>query len=213
MAERRAPSPEVQFSSLRRQAHAGRLGMWIFLGSETLLFGALFGLYLAYRIIYGDAFVQGLSHNDQELGTLNTAILITSSFTVAMAISAVRADRTRLTTFMILATLILGGVFLFIKGYEYALHFHHGIYPGSYFDNAELDHPGMVMFFTLYFFMTGLHLAHVLGGMVALAVVLLIHLYKPFNARDHMPIELSGLYWHLVDGIWIFLWPLFYLLQ
>lgn len=204
---------DEQFDSLETQVHSGRFAMWMFLGSETLLFGALIGVYVAYRILYGHDFVEALHHNDQLLGTLNTIVLITSSFTAAMAVDAVRGDRPKRVVWFLLATLFLAGCFLIIKSYEYMHHFQEGIYPGLQYSNEELDSRGARLFFTLYFFMTGLHALHVIGGMVVIAVIALVHRNRPYTNEYYMPLELTVLYWHMVDVVWIFLWPLFYLLK
>jgi cytochrome c oxidase subunit III len=213
MADQPARRVEEQFDSLETQIHSGRLGMWIFLGSETLLFGALIALYVAYRILYGQDFVDALAHNDQVLGTLNTVILITSSFTAAMAVDAVRSDRPQRVRWFLLATLVLAGCFLAVKGFEYAAHFEEGIYPGLGYQNVEFDTRGARLFYTLYYFMTGLHALHVVGGMIAIALVARAHWRRPYSEEYFLPLDLTVLYWHMVDVVWIFLWPLFYLLQ
>lgn len=204
-----------QYDSLETQQHAARLGMWVFLGSETLLFAALFALYMAYRMIYPEGFAAGVEHSDQVMGTLNTVVLITSSFTVALAVHAVRDGHRRGVGWLLLATIALAGVFLVIKGFEYAHHFRDGIYPGHLFDNDELDTHGRgpILFFTLYFFMTGLHALHVIAGIVFLGVVAVVHRRRPYTSESYVPLDLGALYWHLVDAVWIFLWPIFYLMK
>ena len=203
--------PEEQFEDLDKQGHAARLGIWIFLGSETLLFGALFALYVAYRTLYAEEFVAGVRHNDLAIGTINTFVLITSSFTVAMAVHAARNHRARRVLLWLGLTVALAAVFLVLKGVEYAHHFDEGIYPGSRYRFEELDTSGAKLFFTLYFFMTGLHALHVVGGMVALVAIGAVHRRRPYDARYYVPLDAGALYWHLVDVVWIFLWPLLYL--
>jgi len=203
---------EEQFGSLDQQEHAARFGMWLFLTSEVLLFGALFALYTAYRIEYPEAFRNAARHNNVWLGTANTLILITSSLLAAWAAHALKIGRTRLAELCLLATLVLGGLFLFLKLTEYADHFRHGIFPGSYYRSAEVHERGSNSFFTLYYFMTGLHGLHLVGGMTALSIMLVRTLRGHYGPKRSTAVELSVLYWHLVDVVWIFLWPLFYLL-
>jgi cytochrome c oxidase subunit III len=199
------------FASLEQQEHASHLGMWLFLTSEVLLFGALFGLYTAYRIQYTSEFAEAAHHNNLVLGTANTFLLITSSFLAAWAVHAVQHERHRTVVASLAATILLGAVFLALKFTEYSEHFSHGIFPGGYYSFAELPSRGANIFFTLYFFMTGLHALHVIGGMGALSVVLVMALYKRYSKQKHTSLELSVVYWHLVDAVWIFLWPLMYL--
>lgn len=200
------------FGSLEQQAHAARFGMWLFLTSEVLLFGALFGLYTAYRLEYAAAFRLAAQHNDVLLGTVNTLVLITSSLLAACSVLAVQSGRRTAAVLAQLGTLALGGVFLTLKLTEYAGHFAHGIYPGAFYHSAELPGHGANIFFTLYYFMTGLHGLHVVGGMSALGVVMVRTLLGHYGPERHTTVELTVLYWHLIDVIWIFLWPLFYLL-
>jgi cytochrome c oxidase subunit III len=213
MSARRDYEPELaeQFEDLEKQGHAARLGMWLFLGSEVLLFGGLFALYASYRVMYRGDFLAANAINDLRLGTANTFVLITSSFTVAMAVWGAQAGRPRIVVPLLLITLALGGVFLVIKGLEYADHFHHGIYPGIYYRYAEMPTHGARTFFTLYYFMSGLHAIHVVLGLAVLAWLAWRHWRRPYGPTHHVPLELGGLYWHLVDVIWIFLWPLLYL--
>ena len=204
---------EEQFGSLEQQEHAAQLGMWLFLTSEVLLFGALFALYTAYRLEYAEAFRIAARHNQLWLGTTNTAILITSSLLAAWAVHALKNGRAALAELCLLGTLALGAAFLFLKLSEYADHSKHGILPGAYYRSPELAERGANTFFTLYYFMTGLHGLHVLGGMAALSVMLVQIGRGWYGSTRHTAVELSVLYWHLVDVIWIFLWPLFYLLK
>ncbi len=207
------PRLEVHFEDLEKQAHAARLGMWVFLGSEVLFFGALFGLYASYRVAYGELFRQAAGHTDLALGTVNTFILLTSSFTVAMSIHAARQARPRAATALLALTVVLGAAFLALKGVEYASHFREGIYPGGEYRFEELPEGGARVFFTLYYFMTGLHALHVLGGVGVLAWLAGRARREAFGPLYDTPLELGGLYWHFVDIVWLFLWPLFYLLR
>lgn len=201
------------FADLAKQTHAARLGMWAFLASEVLFFGALFTLYVAYSAEYSDLFHKAARHTDLILGSVNTAILITASFFVAVAVSEIRRERVRSAVWLLLAAAALGVVFLVFKGMEYAHHFSDGIYPGIYYRYAALPDEGAKIFFTLYYFMTGLHAIHVIIGVLLLCALAWMAHRGSFTPAWHTPLELGGLYWHLVDVIWIFLWPIFYLLR
>ncbi|SRR6266568_8786639 len=209
----RAPSAVAaeHFEDLKQQGHAARLGMWAFLGQEMLLFAGLFALYSAYRSMYRADFHQAALHMSVALGTANTFVLLTSSLTVALSIWAARARRPRACIGFLIATLLLAAAFLVLKFTEYGHHFAEGIFPGRYYHFAELPQHGAHIFFTLYFFMTGLHALHVIAGMGVLTWVLLHALQHHWTPEHHVGIELGGMYWHLVDLIWIFIWPLLYL--
>lgn len=193
------------------RAHALHLGMWVFLGSETLLFAALFGLYAAFRAGYGAQFVEAAAYNEQWLGSVNTLVLIVSSGCVALAVQLLKADRPRAAALGIVGTIVLGLTFLGLKAYEYSHHLAEGIAPGHAYAFEELPTPGAVMFFTMYYTMTGLHALHVVAGLTIMAWLLLRLRRKTLTAADPTTLELGGLYWHLVDVVWIFLWPLLYL--
>lgn len=207
----RPPEVKEWFESAEQQREASAVGMWLFLTSEVLLFGALFALYVAYRAMYSSDFAAATHHNNVAIGTVNTFILITSSFFVAWAVHAVRGSRRTTAVLCLLGATFIGAIFLTLKGIEYAQHFREGILPGRYYHFAELPGGGAKLFFTLYFFMTGLHALHVLGGMVLLSTLAwLVHREK-IRAESHTLLENGGLYWHLVDVVWIFLWPMLYL--
>ncbi len=205
------PRLAVQFQSLEVQAHAARLGMWLFLASELLLFGGLFALYAAYRILHGADFLAAAGHNSRTLGTVNTVVLISSSFTVAMAVHAMRGERPRRAALLLGLTILLALGFLAVKAIEYRAHIAAGILPGVYYRAAGPATAGAHTFFTLYYFMTGLHGLHVVGGMAALSWLTRRAWRRLDSAQHHVPLELGALYWHLVDLVWIFLWPLLYL--
>jgi len=198
------------FATPEQQERATHLGMWLFLTSETLLFGALFGVYTGYRLAYSVEFHAAQRLNHAWLGTLNTVILVSSSFFAAWAVHAARHERRRTVLRCLLATLVLGLGFLVVKSFEYADHFAHGIFPGAHYASAEQPGAGARLFFTLYFFMTGLHAAHVIGGLVTLGVLAYLASRRR-SLQRYTPLELGVLYWHLVDAVWIFLWPLLYL--
>ncbi len=202
-----------QFESLEKQDHAARLAMWVFLASEILLFAALFGLYTCYRAMYPDDFALAAGHNNVAIGTLNTFILITSSATVALSLFTVRGGLMRLTSGLLIFSIACGVVFLILKGIEYREHFHEGFYPGVGYRNTELPGDGAKLFFTLYYLITGLHAFHVIVGLVVLGWLVVGSLRGDFGPDNHVRFELGTLYWHLVDIIWIFVWPLLYLLH
>jgi cytochrome c oxidase subunit 3 len=201
------------FEDIEKQAHAARLGMWIFLGSEVLFFSGLFALYTAYRTEHPYGFGVGVEHNTIAWGSINTGVLLVSSYTVAMAVHMLRAGNHRASAQLLGATVLLGAAFLAIKTGEYLKHFHEGIYPGGWgsFFQEHRD-AGVKMFFTLYFCMTGLHAIHVFAGMCVLGFLLWKVHRRDIGPWASHPLAVGAVYWHLVDLIWIFLWPLFYLI-
>jgi len=199
------------FSSLSVQAHAARLGMWLFLGTEVLLFGGLFVGYAMYRTVYRAAFVACSHHLDRALGTVDTLVLITSSFTMALGLHLARGGRARQATAALGATLALGLAFLAVHGHEYAGDIAAGALPGRLY-RAGVELPGAGIFYTLYYFMTGLHSLHVVFGLVLLGWLTRRTARGDFGAGWDTPLELGGLYWHLIDLVWIFLYPLLYLI-
>ena len=205
------PRLAPHFEDLGKQTHAVHLGMWIFLGSEVLLFAGLFALYAGYRVMYPRDFTAAVAHNDVAIGTINTFILITSSLTVALSVHAARAGRLRRAGSLLGASIFLGAAFLVLKGMEYRAHFHEGIFPGEGYRFAALPGYGAKLFFTLYYLLTGLHAIHVTAGLILLFWVLHGCIKRRYSPAYHTPVELAGLYWHLIDIIWIFLWPLLYL--
>jgi cytochrome c oxidase subunit 3 len=205
------PEAAEHFQDLAQQHDASRLGMWVFLSSETLLFAALFALYAAYRAVYPADFLAASHHNNVAIGTANTAILITSSFSVAWALHSAQHGARRVAALSLGVTVLLGAVFLALKLVEYVDHFRHGIYPGSHYAFAELPSSGAKLFFTLYYFLTGLHALHVIGGMTFLVLLIRPVVRGRYGEAYHVPLENGALYWHLVDLIWIYLWPLLYL--
>jgi cytochrome c oxidase subunit III len=194
-----------------RDDTASKLGMWLFIFTEILLFGGLFIVYSVYRFKYPVAFHLANQELDKTIGLINTVILLVSSMTVAMSVSAIKEGRKKLTITLLAITLFLALVFLVNKYFEWGAKFHHGLYPGSSILH-ELSH-GDILFFGLYFFMTGLHALHIIIGMTLLAVILAKVKNERINSGDFVLLENGGLYWHLVDLIWIFLFPLFYLIH
>jgi len=200
------------FPDLETQAHAARLGMWLFLATEVLLFAALFTAYALYRMLYPSAFAGASKLIETSMGALNTVVLITSSLTVALAYHSSREGKGKRAALLLLVTLLFGGVFLAVKYFEYRHHFHDGHLPGRYYTYAGLQVPGAAMFWTVYFLMTGLHGIHVVAGMAVLAWLAVGAWRGSYGGDYSTPLELGGMYWHLVDLIWIFLFPLLYLI-
>jgi cytochrome c oxidase subunit 3 len=200
------------FADAEVQRHAQRLGIWLFLATEVLLFAGLFVSYSAYRSLYGAAFALSSRHLSAVLGMVNTVVLITSSFTVAMAHHYAKLGQNRMVFLCLAASILMGLTFLVIHGFEYVEHFHEGALPGKYYTFEKVQLPGASMFFTLYFFLTGLHSLHVLAGVGVLSWVARRAMVGSFTPSNYAAVELGGLYWHLVDLIWIFLFPLLYLI-
>ncbi|MBY0228546.1 MAG: cytochrome c oxidase subunit 3 family protein [Gemmataceae bacterium] len=218
------------FENLEQQRDANTLGMWLFLASEILFFGVLFTAYTTMRYRDPGAFALASSKLDAVLGGVNTAILLTSSFTMALAVWAAQMKRQDLLRLFLGLTIIFGGVFLAIKGYEWMAEAHHGLVPGAGFGHGhdgevvkdkdgktpltEGRLAGLQMAMVFYFVITGLHALHMVVGIVLLGM----HWwwawrYPDFGVKDHTPIELGGLYWHFVDVVWIFVFPVLYLLR
>ncbi|HEX4448126.1 MAG TPA: cytochrome c oxidase subunit 3 family protein [Polyangiaceae bacterium] len=200
------------FEDMTRQAHAARLGMWVFLASEVLFFAGLFALYATYRVEHPDGFGEGVLHNTLVWGSINTGVLLVSSYCIALAVHALRRGQIKTAVRLTGLTIACGFAFLGIKTHEYLEHFREGIYPGGVGDffHAHKE-PGIEMFFTLYFCMTGLHAIHVIVGMGVLAFLLSKLVRGQITPMASHPLAIGAVYWHLVDAIWIFLWPLFYL--
>jgi cytochrome c oxidase subunit 3 len=201
------------FTGMQQQFEATKIGMWLFLVTEVLLFG---GLFVGYGIMHSQhpaAFEAAHHHLDRTLGALNTIVLLVSSFTMVLGVWAASTSRRRQTIAYLSATIALAGVFLVVKYFEYSHKFHEGLLPGIYYSHQGDTVPGQFMFFSFYFMMTGLHGIHVVLGMVAIAWVLYRTVRGDFSSSYYGPVDLVGLYWHLVDLIWIYLFPLMYLLS
>ncbi len=199
------------FPNAEQQAHAARLGMWIFLATEVLLFTVLFTAYSVYRYLYSDVFAALSKEIDVGIGTANTYVLVTSSLVVALGYHFAKEGKGRVAAALLAVTFLFGVAFLVLKTVEYTHHFEEGQLPGQYYAFAKVHGPGDSLFFTLYFLMTGLHGLHVVAGMTVLAVLAVRSWQGAYSPAYHTPVELGALYWHLVDLIWIFLYPLLYL--
>ncbi|MBN1634187.1 MAG: cytochrome c oxidase subunit 3 [Ignavibacteria bacterium] len=198
-------------SVIHRDDVGSKMGMWLFLFTELLLFGGMFLLYAAYRFAHPDAFKVASLKLDTALGMVNTIILLTSSLTVVLGIVALQRNSKKLSIFYLGITLLLGFGFLVNKYFEWGAKISKGIYPkGPEMANFS---DGEVLYFGLYYAMTGLHGLHVLVGMMFLGIILLLIVKEKITADNFQKFENAGLYWHLVDIIWIFLFPLFYLIH
>jgi cytochrome c oxidase subunit 3 len=201
-----------QFATEEQQRHTAEIGMWIFLATEVMFFGGLFLGYTVYRILYPQAWAAGSNLMEFTLGTVNTAVLLCSSFTMALAVySSAKGLRKSLLLFLFL-TMLLGGVFLGIKAVEYYHHYLDHTVPGMQFSVNVPDPARVELFFFFYFAMTGLHAAHMIVGEGLLAVLLWRAYMGRFSPEYYTPVEITGLYWHFVDIVWLFLYPLFYLM-
>jgi cytochrome c oxidase subunit 3 len=213
--ERRVSSTSAllhQFDSAEQQKEASSLGMWVFLITEIMFFGGMFTAYIVYRSLHPAGFVEASHELNLTMGAINTAVLICSSLTMVLAVSAAQmGSRNALVGYLIL-TILLGSVFLGIKAVEYHEKFvsHHVPGPSFHFDGP--DAAAAQLFFSLYFAMTGLHALHMIIGIVLLAILAVRAQRGRFSPEYYTPIDMTGLYWHFVDIVWIFLFPLLYLL-
>ncbi|RKI28977.1 cytochrome c oxidase subunit 3 family protein [Corallococcus sp. AB004] len=208
------PGPKLaaHFASLEVQKHAARLGMWLFLATEILLFAGLFACYAAYRFLFPEAWAASSRSLDLTMGTINTVVLITSSFTAAMAVHYAKEGNNKMVGHMNVLTLLMAVGFLVIKFFEYKHKFHIGTLPGRYYFYEGIQLPGAPLYFSVYFASTALHALHVVIGMTVLAFAT-VRAYRvgDFNANNYTQVELGSMYWHLVDLVWIFLFPMLYL--
>ncbi|UCE68064.1 MAG: cytochrome c oxidase subunit 3 family protein [Candidatus Zixiibacteriota bacterium] len=188
------------------------MGMWIFILTEVLLFGGLFVAYTVYRSANPEMFYNAHKHLDIHLGTLNTIVLITSSLTMALAIRSIQLNDRKKSIKLLATTFALAAVFLIVKYFEYSHKFHLGQLPGKFYTYTGIEGSNPHIFFSVYFMMTGLHGIHVIAGMIAISWVMRITIQGRLSSEYYTPMELTGLYWHLVDMIWIFLFPLLYLI-
>ena len=209
-ADHHNPNLQHHFYSMEQQLEASTLGMWVFLVTEIMFFGGLFMAYIVYRSAYPEAWIAGSNHLNVPLGGLNTAVLICSSLTMVLAVRAAQTSSRKGQILHLILTMAFGSVFLIVKYFEYAEKFEHHLVPGPNFDPALPKE--QQLFFSLYFMMTGVHAAHMIIGLGLMAVILVMAWRGRFNADYYTPVEVSGLYWHFVDIVWIFLFPLLYLL-
>ena len=220
-----APNPALRhhFADMEQQKNAASLGMWLFLVTEIMFFGGLFCAYLVYRTMHFAALAAGSQTLDIKWGAINTAVLIVSSVTVVLAIHAIQTGKAKTTISYLVITVVLGFVFLGIKAIEYTNKFEENHVPGVHFhftgtfdDNGKIipvDEHQVELFFSLYFAMTGMHALHMIIGIGLMSTLAFMTWRGRFSAQYYTPIENAGLYWHLVDIIWIYLFPLLYLIS
>jgi cytochrome c oxidase subunit III len=202
-----------------QQFEAAKLGMWLFLGQEILFFSGLFVAYFVVRTAYPEAFAAGAAELDWKMGAGNTLVLLFSSLTAALAVRSAQLGKKSEVNMYLLITIVCAFIFLIVKYFEYKVKFEHGLLPGNHwapnehFMHGHAPFPAHThVFFGIYFMLTGLHGVHVLIGIGVLAWILLRNNRGEFNKEFWTPVDLSALYWHLVDLIWIFLFPLLYLI-
>jgi cytochrome c oxidase subunit III len=198
---------------MEQQRETATFGMWLFLVTEIMFFGGMFCAYLVYRVSYYDAFVAGSQKMNIVLGATNTAALICSSLTMVLAVHSAKTNQRKLTVVFLLATILLGMVFLGIKAVEYHEHWVAHEFPGPNFHFDGPDPRHAQLFFSLYFAMTGLHALHMIIGIGIVAGIAYFAWKGNYSAEFHNPVEMTGLYWHFVDVVWIYLFPLLYLIS
>jgi cytochrome c oxidase subunit 3 len=211
-----------QFEDFEQQHEADSLGMWVFLATEIMFFGGLFAAYTIYRSLYLPAFEAGSRVLDAKLGATNTAVLIGSSLTMALAVWAAQTSKRKVLITCLLLTMLLGVVFLGIKFVEYSQKWEDHLVPGlnfapqgeilQHFQQRHAAVPEVELYFCFYFFMTGMHALHMIIGLGIMTVLVLEARRGRFSGSYYAPVEVSGLYWHFVDIVWIFLFPLLYLI-
>lgn len=208
------PTLQHHFATKEQQFDTSKIGMWLFLATEILMFGGLFVGFGLMQSKFPEAFLAAHHHLDRGLGALNTIVLLISSFTMVMAVWAASKSKQKQLVIFLILTILCAGIFMGVKYVEYSHKYHDGLMPGKFFDTARhADPPNQFIFFSFYFMMTGLHGFHILAGMVVLSFLLAGAIKGKYNANYYTPVDLVGLYWHLVDLIWIYLFPLLYLIQ
>jgi cytochrome c oxidase subunit 3 len=209
--------PAEQFQEIGQQHHAASLGTWTFLATEVLFFGVLFTSFTTYRVRWTHDFAEGAKELKWYLGGLNTAVLLTSSYFMAVAVHAAAEGKQRKLTISLILTLVLGLGFLVIKGTEYAIEYHEHLVPMLNYSPVSPDGaarpPHLPLFMGFYFVMTGFHALHVITGLVLICVLIVMARRSRFNPDYCNPVEMIGLYWHFVDIVWVFLFPSLYLLR
>jgi cytochrome c oxidase subunit 3 len=205
----------VQFDTAEQQQDASTLGMWVFLVTEMMFFGALFTAYTVYRGWYPAVFAIASTSLNATIGAVNTCVLLLSSFTMVMAVRAGQLGQRKMIVLFLILTLVFGGIFLGVKAYEWHEKFvdHHIPGQASFKLEGTTQQGAAKLFFSLYFIMTGLHALHMVIGMGILLNLIFLAKKGKFSAAYYTPVDVAGLYWHFVDIIWIFLFPLLYLID
>jgi cytochrome c oxidase subunit III len=200
------------FDSADQQFESNRMGVWLFLVTEILFFGGLFCAFAVFRTWSFNGFVEAHHHLDKVMGAINTLVLITSSLTMALAVRSAQVANKRATTILLAITIACAAAFMVVKYFEYSHKFHDGLLPGGAFFAEGFQNPKEAsIFFAVYFMMTGVHGLHVLIGIGLILWILIRNEKGQFSGRYYSPVENVGLYWHLVDLVWIYLFPLLYL--
>jgi cytochrome c oxidase subunit 3 len=207
------PNLQHHFATKEQQLDTVKIGMWLFLATEILMFGGLFAGFAYMQSRFPEAFYEGHKHLQQGLGTLNTVVLLISSFTMVMAVRSAATNKRKQLIGFLSATIVCAFIFLFVKYIEYSTKYHHGLLPGRYFSNPEDPTGHQFIFFSFYFMMTGLHGIHIAIGIGVLFWLLRRSIRGDFSSSYYNPVDMVGLYWHLVDIIWIYLFPLLYLIR
>ncbi len=202
-----------QFDDIEQQHESASLGMWIFLATEVMFFGGMFLGYSVYRGVYSVAYSQASRHLDVLLGAINTGVLLGSSLTMALAVHAAQLGGRRTVVVFLVATILLGSVFLGIKGFEYYHKYEEHLIPGRHFEFSGPNADHAQIFFSFYFVMTGMHALHMVVGIGVMLVMIMLTLRGRFSSEYYFPVEMTGLYWHFVDIVWVFLFPLLYLVD
>ncbi|MBP2302431.1 cytochrome c oxidase subunit 3 family protein [Azospirillum picis] len=205
------PSPEPQYATMAQQAEAASFGMWVFLATEVLFFGGMLLAYAWARGSFPAGFAEAGRHTKIFIGSVNTVVLLTSSFTMAWAVNAAEHGRRRPTAWLLAATALLALLFLALKGVEYHQEWTEHLVPGLNFREEGPNAHAVELFYFLYFMLTGIHGIHVTIGIGLIAVTMVRAWRGAFSERYYTPVEVTGLYWHFVDIVWIFLYPLIYL--
>jgi cytochrome c oxidase subunit 3 len=215
--EHHNPHQQHHFATMEQQVDTTKIGMWLFLATEVLLFGGLFVGFGLMQARYPREFVEAHEHLTRWQGALNTIVLLFSSFTMVMAVDSAKKNKKDATVRYLIVTIVCACIFLVVKYFEYAHKFEEGWLPGKFYHPVHPDaiqgSHGYATFFAFYFMMTGLHGIHILGGIGALTWILMRARRGEFSSEFYTPVDLVGLYWHLVDLIWIYLFPLYYLIQ
>ena len=202
-----------QFDDAEQQRMASNLGIWIFLATEILFFGVLFAAYTITRVRFPEAFAAARRLTNLPLAGTNTAVLLTSSLTMALGVHAAQQGARRAVVGWLSATVALGCAFLAIKAVEYRLDYLEHLVPTLHFRYAGPQADQVELFFYMYFFITGVHALHVLIGIGCIATIALMASRNAFSADYFTPVDVTGLYWHLVDVIWLFVFPILYLIS
>lgn len=201
------------FDNAEHEYQSSKQGVWLFLCTEILMFGGLFVAYALFHNIYPEIFKAGATHLDWKLGAVNTVVLLFSSLTMALGIYYNQLRNKNMASIMLIITLVCGFIFLGVKWVEYSHKFHEGLYPGAMFSGETHGVKNLALYFSFYFMMTGLHAIHVVTGMGLIAWVLIRTNRGEFGPDYYTPVEGVGLFWHLVDLVWIYLFPLLYLVS